>query len=846
MRYADPLLCPDCRCDLPAGVPVCPSCQLLVRHPLAVDLFRTLTQADTVLGRLRNASDAFHTQPVSHPARQPATTPAPPVHSTLGGPLLPPMAPPTPKSATTGLPSYTPNLPTPPARSGVSFASVPKILLTLGAFCLLVAAVIFLAVSWSALGVGGRTAVLVGMTLTAGTSALLLHRAGLRIAGEALIVVALGILALDVLGAGAAGWLGDGPDGTTACVAGIVVAIAATLLGTVTIARQPRLVAPQVIAGIGLLVAYAGGVNASDHWLIAGHLMGLLAVGTVVLGRVRDLPVLMSSAAAAAVIAWIGTAGGAFVLSVDSPDLHQLWVDGSGWSLLVSAAFLLVPGLVARHRLVLLAGASGAAMLATVVLTLPCIDAGVRTVGFVALGTTAAWVCALGVLPRAARVVAIAPAVLGSIVLGGLSLTTVGTALDRLSQLGDAFSQPFGVTFVSPDPRTEPLLLVPSLLVGLACIALLDRARTLRNLPVWGRTAGIVTGVGTAVTLASYDVALVVPASVLAATAVAALVLATITSDAENTGWAVLGALVAAAVAIVALPSEAVSLFTAAPIAATAIVLTTSRRQGIAGPRLVGGLVSPPLVGLGTAASAMLIGDDLAWTSVPVLIAVGVLALALPRIEVETAAVVVVALTFPISLTATSDPGGYTALWLTVAGFLLSSTALLHESRRAYGWAGGAVLMLATWVRLADLHVTTPEAYTLPLAVALTGFGVWRLRRWSDVSTLQALLPGLLLGTVPSLIWVFAEPVSLRALALGAGCLVLTVAGASLRWSAPLVTGAGIGAAVVLRELGPYAGDFPKWVWIGLAGALLTVVGITWERRLLDVRRAVGLLGRLR
>ena len=104
----------------------------------------------------------------------------------------------------------------------------------------------------------------------------------------------------------------------------------------------------------------------------------------------------------------------------------------------------------------------------------------------------------------------------------------------------------------------------------------------------------------------------------------------------------------------------------------------------------------------------------------------------------------------------------------------------------------------------------------------------------------------MLLATVPSLLWVFGDPVSLRALALGAGCLALTIAGAALRWSAPLVVGASIGAAVVLRELGPYAGEFPKWVWIGLAGALLTVVGITWERRLLDVRQAVGFLGRLR
>jgi len=51
---------------------------------------------------------------------------------------LPPVAP------------YPASPPGPPARSGLSAASVPRILLGLGATCLLVAAVIFLAVAFSA------------------------------------------------------------------------------------------------------------------------------------------------------------------------------------------------------------------------------------------------------------------------------------------------------------------------------------------------------------------------------------------------------------------------------------------------------------------------------------------------------------------------------------------------------------------------------------------------------------------------------------------------------------------------------------------------------------------------
>jgi hypothetical protein len=149
-------------------------------------------------------------------------------------------------------------------------------------------------------------------------------------------------------------------------------------------------------------------------------------------------------------------------------------------------------------------------------------------------------------------------------------------------------------------------------------------------------------------------------------------------------------------------------------------------------------------------------------------------------------------------------------------------------------------------VRFGDRGVTEPEPYTQPIAAALTVVGLVHLRRHPDAGTEIALLPGLLLGTVPSLFWVLGDPVSLRALVLGAACLVLTIAGAALRWSAPLMVGAVVGATVVVREIGPYAGDIPQWVWIGLAGALLTTVGITWERRLLEIRKAVGLLGRLR
>ena len=79
-----------------------------------------------------------------------------------------------------------------------------------------------------------------------------------------------------------------------------------------------------------------------------------------------------------------------------------------------------------------------------------------------------------------------------------------------------------------------------------------------------------------------------------------------------------------------------------------------------------------------------------------------------------------------------------------------------------------------------------------------------------------------------------------------AACLVLVLAAVRVRWSAPLLVGSVVGAILVLRELAPYVAQTPQWLAIGLAGAVLTVIGVTWERRLQDLQVAGSFLGRLR
>ena len=243
---------------------------------------------------------------------------------------------------------------------------------------------------------------------------------------------------------------------------------------------------------------------------------------------------------------------------------------------------------------------------------------------------------------------------------------------------------------------------------------------------------------------------------------------------------------------------------------------------------------------LSSVLAAVLLATDVPadLRALAVVAAAGLLALLVPRLEAEVAA-------WTIGLGALAA-AGLPALDLTVAGALVSASAMVHRDRRLLGWAGGLLLAAATWVQLAEIGVETPEAYTLPAACALLALGLLRLRREPAADSMTLLLPGLLLATVPSLVLVLVDPVSPRAVALGLACLVLLLAGTALQWSAPVVVGAVVGGLLVLRELAPYAVQTPQWVLIGAAGTLLIGVGVTWEARLRDLRAASGYLGRLR
>ncbi|MEO9326007.1 hypothetical protein ABFT23_21105 [Nocardioides sp. C4-1] len=810
--YADPRLCPSCRTTLRQPVAPdgrCETCAVPLGHVLATEIFESLRRTDLLAARLRALA-------VLDPAPAPAPTPVP--EQPAPYPVVPP------------LPD--------PARTGVRTSSVPAILLGLGALCLLVAAVTFLAVAWHWLGVGGRTAVLVSLTVATGAGALVLAGRGLRLAGEALATVSLGLVVLDVLGAEHAGWLGDPSAAATAIVVGLALAAAGGMLAT----GAARLAVPQAAGVVGLFVAQAALPSVIGHDLVVAAGATAAFVGLAAALRSAGASVGAAAAGLAGLLAWadltLSALGGLGDLAGPTADLTvgDLWASGEGIALGTAALLLLLPVVLTSQRDVQRLVVCAAASMLTCVVTLPVLDNGATQIALASLALGVGWTTAAGWVRRADLFVPAVPAALSLAPASFVGLVLSGQAVSS------SLSPTTSLRLDPGDPVAAPALLVPTALAVVALALVLAPVLRRRKLVVRGLVA--TTLLAATATLALHPVPLWTVVAALTAVSLALVADGARRDDRLALGQVLGGVAGLGAAVTVATPSSTVLLLPLAALSAAALGLALVGRTTPSG--VVGGLVLAPSLG----GLTWVLGDlaDLdAWRAVPVLVVVAAMAMGRAREEVEVPAVVAGVLAAVTAVPLADDVPLSLALHLTLAGALLVAHALLHPARRPVAWAGSLLLVAATWVRLLDLGVQAPEAYTLPTAVALVVVGLVRLRRDVTASTALALAPGLALATVPSLLRVLAdEPATLRALLLGVACLVLAIGGAQLRWSAPLVVGAAVGTLLTLAELAPYATETPQWVVIGLAGTLLVVVGVTWERRVLELRRAAHYVGRLR
>lgn len=696
--------------------------------------------------------------------------------------------------------------PTPAARGGIAAASVPKILLGLGATCLLVAAVIFLAVAWSSLGVGGRTAVLVALTAASALSGQWLGRRDLGVAAEALTSVSLGLVVLDTIGANDAGWLGTPDAGEFLTVlGGVLLGVSMSLC-----LSAHRLFSPQVVAPVGLGVALVGVGASTMHLQLLAAVAVLCFTGLAVFGRQLAAVVLPWTAGTGALLAWTALTGLAAAEASEHPTLRGLWPGGHALGMLAAVALVLLPWAVVRgHADLRQPVCAVSACLLTWTVVLPALDEGLTAITLAAAVTTVFWALVAAAAPPAWYAVPRVPLV-GALL--GLAPATALLGLGGLTNLftvAAPFTADATVRLQPLTPEVHPLLLP----LGVAVVAL----AAVLTVPRAGRSrfgfAGLAALTGL-LTAAQYPLPLWVFVAVLGPLGV-----------------------------VLALPSAVLTLLTLGEVVLVAAYVLFRRTGGAAS---VAALVLPLALGtfLWTA------GHVLEWSygvrSLLTLLVLGLSALALPRLGLALSAVATVVVSTAVAVPQAPDPSVSLAVHLTLAGALVVACSLVHRELRAFAWPGGLLLAAATWVRLYDVGVHAPEPYTLPTAVVLLLVGLHRLTRDSVLDTVPALLPGLGLALAPTLLWALVDPLSGRAVAVGLAALVLLLGGTVLRWTAPVLVGWLAGAAIVLREAAPYAAQWPQWVLIGAAGTVLVGAGITWEARLRDLRQAAAYLGRLR
>jgi hypothetical protein len=813
----DPHICPDCRAPLDtAGT--CTACGLRLRGPDAAALWEHMQQADRLITRLR--------------ATAVAEAPVP-------GPTLPPLAPLAPAAAR-------------PARAGLPSSSVPVVLLALGGLCLLVAAVVFVAVAWSSLGLGAKTAILLVVTAAFGAGAAAVTRRDLRFAAETLWLLVAGMVALDLGAAYGADLLGLGRLSDRDAV-GLV---GATLLGLgvavgawATTTPLARLHGPVGVATIGtvLLAGAEAWTNVDHNPLAVAVSVPLLAAAALGIdratgGHLRPTALVV---AAGGLVSWVELAAlGVDRMTTTLTD-RAWWTELPGWPLLVAAGFATgvavlrpVPGWA---RMVAAGGALVTAALFVVgPSTGPTADLLAWAAASVLVSAVAAFAPMIWARPAAA---------VTALGLLGWSTLVLVRPLDVASQLpttgpADRLQLDLVLPAVGGGPAPWTAV-VAALAVGVTFGGLVRHLFTDAARDAAGR-AFIALGPGALALGATTALLETEPrlwVAVLAWSATLALTAAmAVTVSHHSTpliaSLTFVGYLVVADLRL-AVPSHLLAALVASGIA-VALAVGYARAR----PERLGGWLLPSL------ASGVVLMAGFAATHWPYLaggrgdaaglcaaaVAAAALVLAHPvrrpgpsRITIEGTALAlgVVAAAFPDDLT-------IVAMVLTVLGSAAAVVAVLNRDREETAWIGVLLLGVATVLRLAE-DVRVPEWYTLPAAALLVVAGWWRLRADPSMSSVRALSSGLTLALLPSLLLTLDDPVSVRGTLVAAAGLATLAVGVVRHWAAPFAAGAAVTAILAVWHLGPVVDALPRWISLGTVGLALLLVGVTWERRRRDV-----------
>jgi hypothetical protein len=807
--------CPNCNVGIIGGAPYCPGCGLKssgVTFQRLLGLTHTLRQ---VQGQWHEAFAELRTEQLKEYQSYKLTVDAG-LHQDM-----------------TNTSSETPEPWTP--------RSMQNLLLWLGATLVSIAALLFVAYAWSRLGLGGRTAVMAGVTAAFGIAGHTFAKRGLASTAESLTSVALVLTIIDAAAAYSLDLFGlQGLELTTywafTCAALAAVAAAYRAVVRIHVVGIFALASAQLPLLL-LLLDHAPSLPT------VGAVIALQVIGGAAVGKYsKDVIYVGSLANAFATTTWVLAAGVIGLVTLFEA-VTQVALIGNVVAMGIIAAAAVAIGQFRKElQQTALTAAFTAAVTSLVAAALFTFDGGASMVALAALATVL--LAAMGIFPRHAgrATVAVIPSIIAAVwalphlISSLFAASTVWSAAWNGSVTAPAREQVAATSTVGE--------LVHTVVVGMFVAAvfwLVERR-------IDGSESGIASRCGVFITAMSAYVALFAGAlpfwlfeAVLTAAALL-FVFAARRSAFSTTLFAVGVLLIVESVAWAMLSTPATLLVLGVVVSAAAAYARISRQHTFEALTVahtafyIWIFCCTQAAHFGFATSGLVLAGMASMVAVMASRVQGRLG---DQALVSAAAAAGVAAAF-----AATDID-YLSVVLTFAS-AATAVVSLYPRRRSVSWVSLTLGVTIVWTRLAGAGIGTVEAYTVPLATLVLFAGCRAFRTRAELSSWATLGSGVALALTPSLLQLGADESIVRPALLAWASFAALVAGVGLRLKAPVVLGAGALLLTAAVQVAPYANHLPRWIIVGLIGALLITLGATYEARLRDARRLAVRFGRFR
>ena len=177
---------------------------------------------------------------------------------------------------------------------------------------------------------------------------------------------------------------------------------------------------------------------------------------------------------------------------------------------------------------------------------------------------------------------------------------------------------------------------------------------------------------------------------------------------------------------------------------------------------------------------------------------------------------------------------------LFAAVHVISLTLERPPFSRLVGWIAIGLAAITAVLGVSMNVIDPPELLTIPIALALLATGTMHMREVAAARSWPWLAPGVLLLLVPSLDESFNDQSLWRIVGLGVVGVSVIIVGVVRRLQAPFVIGVVVvlihGISTFLPQLRAAYEFVPWWLWLGIAGVILTVLAARYEQRIRNLK----------